>query len=157
MIPIVKAKTPEATQALNTFLKKEGEKAHYTNFKQSDGKDAVQKSLLEEQGYLCAYCMRRIHEAEKIEHWATQEASKDNENAHETLDYNNMLAVCNGKTKDGTKSGQAHCDQSRSKSNRALTINPIDPIGINQIRHLKNGTIYSKDNAINDDLNLDNS
>jgi hypothetical protein len=52
--------TPEAADALQTFIRLEKEKAHYDNFKQSDGKDKVQKSLLEEQGYLCAYCMQRI-------------------------------------------------------------------------------------------------
>jgi len=89
-------------------------------------KAAIQLSLLEEQGYICAYCMKPINQNEmKIEHWFPQEkiftegqkkrkdveqikaeilkhekeiGYKTNLNAEEylDLDYGNMLGVCKG-------------------------------------------------------------
>lgn len=152
MIFIEKQPTAKAKSALSIFIIREGEKAHYSNFKQSDNKDDVQQSLVSEQYYLCAYCMRRIHVAEKIEHWLSQESSKENSHNHETLDYNNMLAVCNG-ISIHTPNEYEHCDQSRSKSNRVLTINPTVKTTIEQIKYLKNGTIYSDNSDIQEDLN----
>ena len=148
--------TPEARQALRTFIRLEKEKAHYDNFKGSDGKSDVQKSLLIEQGFLCAYCMRRIVMPSKIEHWVTREKSNRDKKPKQTVDYKNILAVCNGTTfQDDIK--HEHCDQSRSKSNRELTINPTDERTILQLRLLKNGWIESDNQDINDDLNNENA
>lgn len=144
--------TPEARKALTTFIRLEKEKAHYDNFKQSDGKGDVQNSLLTEQGFICAYCMRRVVMPPKIEHWVTREMSNDSNMAIQTLDYNNLLAVCNGTTLQNEIKYE-HCDQSRSKSNRELTINPTDERTIQKVRFLKNGKIEADDKAIFDDLN----
>ena len=57
-------------------------------------KAAIRQSLLEEQGGLCAYCMRRIENnghSTRIEHWYPLSADKER-----ALDYGNMLAVCHG-------------------------------------------------------------
>ena len=58
-----------------------------------DGLDKTQlrRSLLQEQGYICAYCMKRIREDDKvkIEHYKAR--TKENE-----LVYQNLLAVCDG-------------------------------------------------------------
>jgi uncharacterized protein (TIGR02646 family) len=152
MIWIEKKPTPEAKKSLTDFLRKEGKKAHFGHFKQSDGKGEVQISLAKEQFYLCAYCMRRIPTSEKIEHWHSQEASKEGENPNETLDYNNMLAVCKGITHWQNNTIE-HCDQSRSKSNKVLTINPLKKESIEQLKYLRNGRIYSDNKDMNDDLN----
>ncbi len=77
-----------------------------------------QKQLLEEQGYLCAYCMRPIglkkdsvKLAIQIEHYLSQHLSKSL-GLNLDLQWNNMLGVCNGKS--GMK---AHCDKSEGKKN----------------------------------------
>lgn len=146
--------TPEAQAALSTFTRLEKNKTHYDNFKQSDGKNHVQESLLKEQGFICAYCMRRISMPAKIEHWVTREKCNADKKPLLTLDYDNLLAVCNGTTTiNGTNF--EHCDQSRSKSNRELTINPIDERRIKQIKFLKNGAIESDDKDISEDINHD--
>lgn len=51
-------------------------------------KSALRKSLLEEQGYLCAYCMKRIRQNKdiKIEHYHPR-------NAENQFDYKNLLTV----------------------------------------------------------------
>lgn len=146
--------TPEARRALATFIRLEKDKAHYDNFKQSDGKGTVQESLLKEQGFLCAYCMRRIVMPPKIEHWETREKCNADKMPLRTLDYDNLLAVCNGTTPTNGQIDE-HCDQSRSKSNRELTINPTDERAIQKLKFLKNGTIESDDTAISEDLNHD--
>jgi uncharacterized protein (TIGR02646 family) len=151
---IKKNSTSEARTALSTFTRLEKNKAHYDNFKQSDGKNHVQESLLKEQGFICAYCMRRISMPAKIEHWITREKCNTDKMPSFTLNYDNLLAVCNGTT---TINGTIfeHCDQSRSKSNRELTINPIDERSIKQIKFLKNGAIESDDKNISEDINQD--
>lgn len=55
-------------------------------------KQDIRQALLDEQYFLCAYCMRRIENEElhmNIEHWSP--LSKDKDNA---LNYRNFLAVC---------------------------------------------------------------
>jgi uncharacterized protein (TIGR02646 family) len=146
--------TPKARQALATFIRLEKNKAHYNNFKQSDGKGDVQESLLKEQGFLCAYCMRRIVMPPKIEHWVTREKCDAEKMPLLTLDYDNLLAVCDGTTPTNGQIDE-HCDQSRSKSNRELTINPTNGQLIQQLKFLKNGTIESNDKDISEDINQD--
>ena len=151
MIYIQKKPSREAVDALRRFVKAEGVKALYDNFKQSDGKAHLQESLAAEQYYLCAYCMRRIHRAEKIEHWITRDTSKKSGKLYETVDYDNMLAVCNGVSTNGLIRYQ-HCDQSRSKKYPYLVVNPIVKATIDQIRYLRNGKIYSEHPEINKNL-----
>lgn len=53
-------------------------------------KSALKKALLQEQGFVCAYCMSRIEEENCIvEHWEPQSL-----NLVSGLDFGNMLAVC---------------------------------------------------------------
>ncbi|TAD96752.1 MAG: TIGR02646 family protein, partial [Bacteroidetes bacterium] len=60
---------------------------NYDNFR--DMKE-LRDSLLRDQKYICAYCMRRISEDDmKIEHFRSQSTHPDLD-----LDYRNMLAVC---------------------------------------------------------------
>lgn len=118
--------------------------AHFDDMP-SDIKQILRDSLLKEQGYLCAYCMSRIDNANtKIEHYVP----RNNENE---LDYKNLLAVCEGKSFDNEKKHQ-HCDT--QKGNRTLQIDPQNEFHISQISYKPDGTIYSKDGKFDDDLNL---
>ena len=55
-----------------------------------DKKRAIHDALLDDQGHICCYCMRRVHrDSSHIEHWIPQ--SKDERSA---LDYENMLTSC---------------------------------------------------------------
>ena len=62
------------------------------------------KALLKEQGYLCAYCMKKITEKTiHIEHWIPQRHPQEGylEYSQEdcdrfAIDYQNMLGVCPG-------------------------------------------------------------
>lgn len=59
---------------------------------------ALQESLYREQGYLCAYCERRIPvrdkmstEDHRIEHWHCRDKYPD-----EVFSYGNLLMCCSG-------------------------------------------------------------
>lgn len=114
-------------------------------------KVAVQKSLLEEQGCLCAYCMRRISlETLQIEHYLPQHPQDENYDPALTIDYHNMLAVCSGNKKQAGGFENLTCDQHRR--NTPLTVDPLDRTLIDKIQYKTDGTIYSDDPDIEKDL-----
>ena len=111
----------------------------------------VLKSLMEEQGYLCAYCMRRIPERHgkiraSIEHIDPQSKT----DRLKALDYSNMLAVCSGNRDAGTKDAKT-CDAHRG--NDKLSINLTRKSTLSQIDYRSNGRIFSDDEPINAQLN----
>lgn len=141
MIYIKKEKEPESL----TVYKKQ----KYAYFDGYKDKDDIRKNLLKEQGYLCAYCMRRISiKHMKIEHWYPEIDLTE----LETLDYRNMLGCCEGHI-EGTKGNDDTCDS--QKGNIHIVVNPLDK---NTLRHIKyrsaTGLIYSDDADIEKDLNV---
>ena len=74
----------------------------------------LREALLKEQGYLCAYCMRRIptkdsnsDETSRIEHVKSRKNHPELQ-----LDYSNMVICCPGAIGDGVS---FHCDKSRRR------------------------------------------
>ena len=124
-------------------------------------KSEIRDALLEEQHYICAYCMKRIRNSDgfemvhmTIEHFVP--LSKDKERA---LDYNNYLGVCmGGKDVDGPSDRLLCCDASKGNE-EGLTVNPLDESMMEYIAYKSDGTIYCLETAgdlteqINDDLN----
>ena len=92
-------------------------------------KRALRKRLLEDQGYICCYCGRRIEDNgdTKIEHILCQQNHGDLQ-----LDFSNMLASCDGGQNDrthptrGTPRHEPHCDA--KKGNDELPISPLDNV-----------------------------
>lgn len=109
----------------------------------SDKKDLLRKSLLEEQGYLCAYCMQRItgNNDTKIEHYAPR-------NEHNKLEYANLLVVCKGN--EGERLNKQTCDT--HKGQNSLRINPQNLSDVNTIKYGSLGKIESNNEAYNQDL-----
>lgn len=113
-------------------------------------KDDVRTSLLNEQGHICCYCMKRIPEtsktpSSKIEHFKCRDNFQDEE-----LNYNNMLLSCSGN--QGLPELLQTCDT--FKGNKDLSFNPASrDRNIEQlIKYKANGEIYSSDNTLNDEL-----
>jgi uncharacterized protein (TIGR02646 family) len=83
-------------------------------------KDELRQNLLNEQGHICCYCVKRIPEINppnlKVEHFSCQA-----ENEHLQLSYSNLLASCTGN--EGQPKKMQTCDT--KKANSLLTINPI--------------------------------
>ena len=109
-------------------------------------RDEVLTSLLEEQGYLCAYCMQKINLSNAtIEHIIGQNYVQDGVELGQQnqINYNNFLAVCEGKScKDNL-----HCDKSRANYQRIRTLfaNPLENRIMQNIRFNSKGLIYYKD------------
>jgi len=136
------------------------ENASYEGF---SNRKNLQLALLKEQGYICAYCNKRIglelNENFKpqieIEHYKSQEKSKLNQDKDD-LNYRNMLGVCNGNS-NGTK----HCDKSRNYLVNGKThsiefkiLNPTKKnLSENLISYSLTGEIKSKTN--NEDVEHD--
>ena len=112
-------------------------------------KNAIRDQLLREQGYLCAYCMKRISSdfgQMKVEHWHCQ----DNYPV-EQLSYQNMLGVCLGN--QGSPPDKQTCDT--RKGNADIKYNPANPSHriASQIRFLRGGKIESGDSGFDFHLN----
>jgi hypothetical protein len=154
---IIKKPTKEALKALTDYWREKKEKADWVDgFKD---KDIVRLSLLNEQSYICAYCMQRIENAPlftTIEHWEArelvkQEAAKEKDSQkkqfilQKIFDYNNLFIVCKGHlySKAG-KDGMNHCDASRSDGNRELSVKPNEANTLKDIKFVKGtGRIYA--------------
>ena len=107
----------------------------------------LKQTLLQEQGYICAYCMGRISENNmKIEHVASR-----HEHPELQLTYSNLVACCLGN--EGAPFEKTHCDT--SKKSKSLSKNPAIPkYRIEEsIQYYPNGTIYSTDSVIDTEIN----
>lgn len=136
------------------YIQKGNEPVSLTEYKKQqyayfDGcnKDDIRERLLQEQGCLCAYCMRRIDKDHmKIEHWYPED--KLSELAK--LDFKNMLGACPGHV-EGQKGNEDTCDT--HKGNKIITVDPRDIRTLDEIKYRsKSGEIYSDNVAIQEDL-----
>jgi len=142
---IQKTKTSNGYQKLLQLKRDDGTYEDVKNDKSKNNyiRDEVLTSLLEEQNYLCAYCMKKISLSDSsIEHIIGQkyiengiEIGKKNE-----INYNNFLAVCDGKScKD-----DLHCDKSRAnyQKERPLFVSPLENRIMQNIKYSEKGMIY---------------
>lgn len=113
----------------------------------------LRNSLLKDQGYICAYCMRRIpvsdndtSESTRIEHLKPQSdlSSKG------AMDYANMVICCPG-AMEGVEEDKTHCD--RHKGNSECHCSPFNQDFINSLSYKSDGTIISSDPLCNVELN----
>lgn len=124
----------------------------YINLLSSGTKTDIQEMLLQEQGYICAYCTGRIsldldsttgQKKMKIEHFYCRDTYPDKQ-----LDYDNMLGVCCGNTVS-----ELHCDS--SKKNQNLLYNPSKRQDFSKLKisyDYSDGKIKSEDNTFNEEL-----
>ena len=140
-------------------IRKSAEPKEWTEYKnipgvQFSGIPALQESLYREQGYLCAYCERRIPvrdkmstEDHRIEHWHCRDKYPD-----EVFSYGNLLMCCPGQI----GGGESHCDV--RKGNDIIEWSPLKKECTDSIRYSSDGTILSSnarwDKELNEKLNL---
>ena len=140
-------------------IRKSAEPKEWTKYKnipgvQFSGIPALQESLYREQGYLCAYCERRIPvrdkmstEDHRIEHWHCRDKYPD-----EVFSYGNLLMCCPGQIGGGV----SHCDV--RKGNDIIEWSPLKKECTDSIRYSSDGTILSSnarwDKEFNEKLNL---
>jgi len=118
----------------------------------------ILKDLLDEQGNLCAYCMRSISlDNADIEHIIGQGYVNSKKNAVgkvEDTNYDNMLAVCHG----NFCKNETHCDSSRSKfqdKRPLLNISPLNRQQMNSIKFSQSGVIYYENIDDKTEINFD--
>lgn len=126
--------------------------AHFDDM-DTEVKQELRLSLLQEQGWLCAYCMKRLSfdgSDVKIEHYEPR-------NTENELKYENLFAVCKGG--EGSAPERQTCDT--RKGNQVLNINPQRRQDIDTVSYTSNGDILSSDNVFQADfdniLNLNDS
>ncbi|EGQ9185409.1 TPA: retron system putative HNH endonuclease [Vibrio parahaemolyticus] len=151
MIEIKKTKEPKALEKYRNIPDSLFDGPNFT----PHVKNILKDSLLKEQGYICAYCMRRIDaKSMKVEHLKCQDKYKELD-----LNYNNLLASCCGHS--GTPLRNQTCDS--RKGNEEIT---IDMFGKSipfhsHLRFQRNGRICSLnqtfDEEINEILNLNHT
>lgn len=107
-------------------------------------KTALRQRLLEDQGYICCYCGRRIQNDKytKIEHIKCQK--KYNELS---LCFENMLASCDSGEQDRENrvrpKHQCHCDA--KKENEDIPVSPLDENIEDYLMFFDDGTVKAKD------------
>lgn len=94
------------------------------------GFNELQTNLLEEQGYLCCYCMVLINEKNvTVEHFVPKSKKGD-----WSLSYSNLLACCKGNNVDEKGNNFQHCGDNKSEEKLEQIPNPSDPDSrLNQI------------------------
>lgn len=163
MIHIIKDKTGRGYKELLAIRKIDGcyEDTKNDTSKQIFTRTNILKDLLKEQNSLCAYCMSKISlNNASIEHIVGQKYKNSNHKKsgqYLDLDYNNMLAVCQGTICDDKLK---HCDKSRSKfqskdTQSLLYLSPLRNSEMQNIIFSRNGEIKYKleDEDIKNDLN----
>ncbi len=105
-------------------------------------------ALLKEQGYLCAYCMRRVpckdkiaNEDHHVEHLLSRAGHDDRK-----LDYGNMVICCPGHIGD-----EDHCD--RRKQSQEVSFSLFDANFISTLYYKTDGEIASTNVQYNTELN----
>ena len=162
MVRIKKRREPQEL----TKFKKKGY-ASYNSLDSGEGaavKRKIQESLCDEQFGLCAYCMTSIcPDTMRIEHFIPQ--SDSDLGAIKSLDYKNMLGVCDGGERFNTErrlSGNKNYSCDAHKGNKTLSLNPSVKEQFNQMKiyYSSNGKIHSDcrtvdfETELNDVLNL---
>jgi len=87
----------------------------------STTKEEVKFSLMQEQGYICCYCERRLTDDDShIEHFNPR-----SNNAVNPLDYANMLCSCQNQLEQGEP---RHCGHLKGDwFDNQLLVSPLDP------------------------------
>lgn len=146
MIPIIKGKEPAEFAKVKATLRSTPDTTFSYSSLHGDQRRELLEPLLEEQGYLCAYCMCRIGTADNpgtIEHLSPQHPSSGPDAEDLSLSYTNLLAVCDGR--DGHT-----CDKRRG--NAPMTVDPTRPHTLESITYWRSGEIDAGDPDVRHDL-----
>lgn len=146
MKEIVKSKEPTSLTTYRGSISK-ADLAKFEKYEDSPKNvlDDLRKHLLEEQGYICCYCMNRIEfRNSKIEHFKPRSKFRA-----EQLNYSNLFIACLGG--QGKSSNNQTCDTKKGSDilNHIYLLSKIEK----DIEYKKDGVIFSKNSDI--DIELD--
>ncbi len=143
MLLIRKKSTPNL---LKNYIQSDDINKSFQNMP-SDIKTDLKKHLLDEQGFLCAYCMKKIDDnVMKIEHFLPQ-----SKYPNKSLEYNNLFACCDGGISNRENDNALSCDT--KKENRETSINPLKNDIEEKITYTPEGEIISDNDNYTHDMN----
>lgn len=139
MRKIRKGESPEWFEAWkNEFRRKNGREATYKEDFPERERRKLRNELLEEQGYLCCYCMKRIDmNNSHLEHFWPKSRFKNLD-----MDYQNMLASCEGETTGGD-----HCGHKKEDWYDVDMVIPTDDEIETMFHYALDGGIHSAHNG----------
>lgn len=150
MIVVKRGKEPNSLLA---FRKRYPEADYETDMPTNVLKD-VREQMWKEQRGLCAYCMKKIDAPSvvRVEHCRPRHPKDEQKHDKKaTLDFKWMLGVCYGNSLvRGVDPEDKTCDAHRG--NTELTVNPFDEVSVRKIKYKADGSIYSDDVQINEDV-----
>lgn len=144
MIKIVKNNQPNSLVA----HKKSG--GNYCDIP-TETKNELRESLINEQGYVCCYCLKRIPEKKadlhhtKIEHFKCQ-----HNYSLLDLEYHNLHLACKGN--QGQSEKNQTCDTSKANKD-IMSFSLIDNSLNGNIYYAKDGTVFSEEKNIEKEIN----
>lgn len=109
-------------------------------------------ALCREQGYLCAYCMKRVgSESASIEHHEPQHPAEGSDGGPDfAMRWPSLLAVCSGN--EGQTRRLQTCDTHRG--NDPITVDPTDAEHMSQVRFSADGSISSANSVHDEDMRV---
>lgn len=134
MRKIQKGESPEWFEIWkDQFRCRNGREATYKEDFPDHERRKLRRDLLEEQGYICCYCMKRIDiDSSHLEHFWPKSRFQDLD-----MDYRNMLASCEGQT-----TGEDHCGHKKKDWYDVDMVIPTDDEIETMFRYTLNGKIY---------------
>lgn len=145
-------KQPEPTwfsEWKENFLKVNGRNADYKNDFPQNEKRKLRQCLLEEQGYICCYCMKRIDlDSSHIEHFWPKGVPQFH---NLDMEYGNMFASC-----QGNPEAEDHCGHKKNEWYDMDMIIPTDERIESAFKFTIDGKIHStgtyKTKKVKDDM-----
>ncbi|MBV0934797.1 retron system putative HNH endonuclease [Marinobacterium weihaiense] len=134
MKPIIKGTEPAELTAWKA-LENEDWSPTYDDLSGAE-KRAVKTALMQEQGYICCYCERRLSEQDShIEHFQPQSDA-----AVDPLDYSNLLCSCQNQLEKGEP---RHCGNLKGDwFDEHLLVSPMDSDCEQRFKFTGDGNIY---------------
>lgn len=127
-IPLTRPTDPQEQRGYGSTLR--------TNYFDQLPKKEIRATLLREQHYLCAYCMRKLPNEDSviIEHWFPLSEARDT-----AIDPQNFLGSCDGVYSEGQER-RSCCDDNKRGS--CITIDPRKEWMMDCVQYEHDGTIY---------------
>jgi len=117
-------------------------------------KSEVQDILLEEQGYICAYCNRSIHKGSpEDDHQLRIDHVKPKvKHPNQTFDYYNLVGCCFGDDRT-LPPNQQHCDASKKNFEIPVALFPTNNSCESSLIFTATGEVISQDPVVADAVN----
>lgn len=133
---IVKGDSPEWFESWKrNFAAAAGRKAVYKNDFPDKERRRLRKGLLEEQGFICCYCMGRLDlDTSHVEHFKPKVRFPD-----EDMEYKNLLASCQGIAGDAMED---HCGHRKDDWYSPRMVSPASPEIEGMFRYGLDGYVY---------------